>query len=80
MSATAEQRSRIEVPDFTPVERAIINRLQTGLPLTRTPYKDVAEEIGMTEQDLLDHLKALLANGTLTRFGPMFHAGEMGAA
>ncbi|WBU40592.1 Lrp/AsnC family transcriptional regulator [Marinobacter alkaliphilus] len=78
MSATAEQHSRIEVPDFTPVERAIINRLQTGLPLTRTPYKDVAEEIGMTEQDLLDHLKALLANGTLTRFGPMFHAGEMG--
>ncbi|PSF12464.1 Lrp/AsnC family transcriptional regulator [Marinobacter shengliensis] len=78
MSATAEQRSRIEASDFTPVERAIINRLQTGLPLTRTPYKDVAEEIGITEQDLLDHLKALLANGTLTRFGPMFHAGEMG--
>lgn len=78
MSTTAEQRSRIEAPDFTPIERAIINRLQTGLPLTRTPYKDVAEEIGMTEQDLLDHLKALLANGTLTRFGPMFHAGEMG--
>lgn len=78
MSATAEQHRHSEVPNFTPVERAIINRLQTGLPLTRTPYKDVAEEIGMTEQDLLDHLKALLANGTLTRFGPMFHAGEMG--
>lgn len=78
MSATAEQHRHSEVPNFTPVERAIINRLQTGLPLTRTPYKDVAEEIGITEQDLLGHLKALLANGTLTRFGPMFHAGEMG--
>ncbi|OJS99354.1 Lrp/AsnC family transcriptional regulator [Marinobacter nauticus] len=78
MSATAEQHRHSEVPNFTPVERAIINRLQTGLPLTRTPYKDVAEEIGITEQDLLDRLKALLANGTLTRFGPMFHAGEMG--
>ena len=27
---------------------------------------------------MLDTLKALLANRTLTRFGPMFHAGEMG--
>lgn len=78
MSATAEQHRHSEVPVFTQVERAIINRLQTGLPLTRTPYKDVAEEIGITEQVLLDHLKALLADGTLTRFGPMFHAGEMG--
>lgn len=79
MSALAERPGNAPAtPDFTPVERAIINRLQVGLPLTRTPYQDVAEEIGIDENDLLDHLKALLANGTLTRFGPMFHAGEMG--
>ena len=82
MSATAEPRARREQshpePVFTDTERAIINRLQYGLPLTLTPYRDVADELGITEQRLLDHLKALLANGTLTRFGPMFHAGEMG--
>ncbi|MFO8141051.1 MAG: Lrp/AsnC family transcriptional regulator [Marinobacter sp.] len=82
MSATAEPTARRaetdEQPSFTDIERAIINRLQYGLPLTPTPYRDVAEELGITEQQLLDHLKALLANGTLTRFGPMFHAGEMG--
>lgn len=65
-------------PDFTNTERAIINRLQNGLPLTATPYLDVARELGIGEQELLDHLKAMLADGTLTRFGPMFHAGEMG--
>ena len=65
-------------PDFTNTERAIINRLQDGLPLTATPYLDVARELGIGEQELLDHLKAMLADGTLTRFGPMFHAGEMG--
>ncbi|GGC61006.1 Lrp/AsnC family transcriptional regulator [Marinobacter halophilus] len=79
MSAIAERPSNIPAtPGFTPVERAIINRLQVGLPLTRTPYQDVAEEIGIDQHELLEHLKALLANGTLTRFGPMFHAGEMG--
>lgn len=79
MSATLERpQSHRTVADFTPVERAIINRLQVGLPLTRTPYQDVAEEIGIDQHELLEHLKALLANGTLSRFGPMFHAGEMG--
>ncbi len=82
MSATAEPTARRPMSDdkpaFTDIERAIINRLQYGLPLTLTPYQDVADELGITEQQLLDQLKALLANGTLTRFGPMFHAGEMG--
>src|SRR5690554_5346356 len=82
MSVTAEPAARRESPDvapaFTDTEKAIINRLQYGLPLTPSPYRDVAEELGISEQTLLDTLKALLANRTLTRFGPMFHAGEMG--
>ena len=82
MSAMAERQKTPEpestVPAFTKTEKAIINRLQNGLPLTATPYRDVADELGIGEQALLDHLKALLADGTLTRFGPMFHAGEMG--
>ncbi|HBM50458.1 Lrp/AsnC family transcriptional regulator [Marinobacter sp. UBA3607] len=82
MSVTAEPAARWESPDvapaFTDTEKAIINRLQYGLPLTPSPYRDVAEELGISEQTLLDTLQALLANRTLTRFGPMFHAGEMG--
>ncbi|NWO08358.1 MAG: Lrp/AsnC family transcriptional regulator [Alteromonadaceae bacterium] len=82
MSVTAERRKKPEpeatVPAFSDTEKAIINRLQHGLPLTATPYRDVASELGIGEQELLDHLKAMLADGTLTRFGPMFHAGEMG--
>ena len=82
MSAIAERSKPSDhkpvLPEFTPLERAIINRLQYGLPLTPSPYRDVAEELGISEQTLLDTLKALLANRTLTRFGPMFHAGEMG--
>ena len=82
MSATAECRQTPQSPavavKFTDTERAIINRLQHGLPLTTAPYRDVADELGIDEKELLDHLKAMLADGTLTRFGPMFHAGEMG--
>jgi DNA-binding Lrp family transcriptional regulator len=38
----------------------------------------VAAELGISEATLLGTLTRLLDNGTLTRFGPMFHAGELG--
>ncbi len=65
-------------PEFTEVERAVINRLQAGLPLVHSPYAAVADELGMTEGVVLNTLQDLLARRILTRFGPMFHAGEMG--
>ncbi|MBL3555515.1 MULTISPECIES: Lrp/AsnC family transcriptional regulator [Marinobacter] len=65
-------------PEFTDVERAVINRLQTGLPLVHSPYAAVADELGMPEEVVLNTLQNLLDRRILTRFGPMFHAGEMG--
>lgn len=76
MSAVVEHSQA--TAEFTGVERAVINRLQVGLPLVRSPYAAVAAELGMTEQALLDTLRNLLERRILTRFGPMFHAGEMG--
>ncbi|PCM46299.1 Lrp/AsnC family transcriptional regulator [Marinobacter sp. ANT_B65] len=63
---------------MSPVEKILINRLQQGLPLVRHPYAAVAEELNLNEQQVLDSIKKLLAEGVLTRFGPMFHAGELG--
>lgn len=65
-------------PEFTEVERAVINRLQSGLPLVSSPYAVVADELDMTEEVVLRTLQDLLDRRILTRFGPMFHAGEMG--
>ena len=74
--------SVMETPEKTPAlsdtERAILNRLQDGLPLVPHPYAVVAEELGIGEDSLLEHLRSMLDSGLLTRFGPMFHAGEMG--
>ena len=76
MSAVTERLQA--APEFTEMERAVINRLQTGLPLVHSPYAAVAGELGITEQALLHTLEDLLDRRILTRFGPMFHAGEMG--
>ncbi|WP_100638741.1 Lrp/AsnC family transcriptional regulator [Marinobacter salexigens] len=65
---------------MSPIEKVLINRLQHGLPLVRHPFAAVADELNLKEQQILDTVKKLLSEGVLTRFGPMFHAGEMGGA
>lgn len=62
------------------LDRRIINTLQSGFPICEAPYRTVAEQLGTTETELLTRLKRLLDNGTLTRFGPMYHAEQMGGA
>lgn len=62
------------------IDKAIVNRLQQGFPICESPYRRVAEELGLAEADLLNRLQALLADGVLSRFGPMYHAEQMGGA
>ena len=62
------------------IDRRIINALQVGFPICDAPYQQVAGQLGLTEQALLARLQALLDNGTLSRFGPLYHAELMGGA
>jgi DNA-binding Lrp family transcriptional regulator len=62
------------------IDKRIINALQNGFPICDKPYLLVATQLGLSEQELIDRLKALLDNGTLTRFGPLYNAEQMGGA
>jgi len=61
-------------------DRRIINALQTGFPVCDSPYRKVAESLGLDESGLLARLQALLDNGVLTRFGPLYNAEQSGGA
>ncbi len=62
------------------LDRSIINYLQRGLPLVEHPFAVVASELACSEVALLERLKALLNEGILSRFGPMFDADALGGA
>lgn len=62
------------------LDRRIINELQGGFPVTERPFMDAARRIGTSESDLITRLRCMLDNGLLTRFGPLFHAEQMGGA
>ena len=51
------------------VDRKLIAATQAGLPLARTPYRALADEIGVDEDCVIARLKGLLANGAIRRIG-----------
>jgi DNA-binding Lrp family transcriptional regulator len=61
-----------------PVDARLIDRLHDNFPLTPRPFADVAKELGLDEEAVLDRLRRLLSQGTLTRFGPLFQIERAG--
>lgn len=61
-------------------DRKIVNELQGGFPISARPYAEAAATLGLTEDELLARLARLLADGVLTRFGPLYHAERLGGA
>ncbi len=62
------------------LDRAIVNGLQGGFPVCERPFAEAAARLGTDEATLIARLEALLADGTLTRFGPLFDAVALGGA
>ncbi len=62
------------------LDRQIINKLQRGFPVCARPFELVAKELDTSESTLITRIRCLLEDGTLTRFGPLFHAENMGGA
>lgn len=62
------------------LDRRIINRLQDGLPISATPFAEVASELNLSESELIQRVQGLLDDGYLSRFGPLYNAERLGGA
>jgi len=62
------------------LDRRIINRLQGGFPICERPFQEMADKLDTTESELITRIRCMLDDGLLTRFGPLYHAGNMGGA
>ena len=61
-----------------PTDRAIINGLQGGFPLTERPFRDAGHELGLSEGELIEGVQHLIDTGRLSRFGPLWNAEGLG--
>jgi DNA-binding Lrp family transcriptional regulator len=61
-----------------PAQRAIINGLQGGFPLTHEPFADAGAELGLTGSEVIEEVRQLVAQGRVSRFGPLWDAEGLG--
>jgi DNA-binding Lrp family transcriptional regulator len=50
-------------------EKRLINSLQEDLPIVSRPFAGIAQRLHMDEEELLSRIRALVADGTIRRFG-----------
>ena len=62
------------------IDRNIVNLLQGGFPISERPYRQVAQSLGLTEDQLIERIRRMLDEGVLTRFGPLYQAERLGGA
>ncbi len=70
----------LETVALDAIDRRIVNALQGGVPVCERPYAAAAADLGLSEDELIARLTRLLADGALSRFGPMYHAERLGGA
>ena len=63
---------------LSPDDLRILERLHGALPLSDRPFADVAAELGIGEDFLIERLRQWLAQGVLTRFGPLYQIERAG--
>jgi len=62
------------------IDKKIINALQGDFPIDDHPYQIIAQQLELSEDELLSRLDNLLNNKTLTRFGPMYDIQKLGGS
>jgi DNA-binding Lrp family transcriptional regulator len=60
------------------IDRDLLNIIQSGLPVVREPYREIAEILGVTEEDVLARLARLTESKTIRRLGGIFDSRKLG--
>ena len=75
MAEVSQVRTNAHLADM---DLRLLERLHGELPLSDRPFAEVAAELGLREDALIDRLRQLLSSGVLTRFGPLFQIERAG--
>jgi DNA-binding Lrp family transcriptional regulator len=68
------------VRQYSKLEQRLLNDFQQGLPLSPTPYADIASELGVYETTVLESLKRLQTEDVISRVGAVIRPNRLGAS
>lgn len=59
-------------------EEKLLCALQNGLPLSHTPFEDIAADCNIKEEDVFNFIEKLRRDGVVRRFGAVFDTRRLG--
>jgi DNA-binding Lrp family transcriptional regulator len=60
------------------IDKRLIAAIQDGLPIVARPYAAIAEQLGVTEDEVIARITAMLEDGTIKRFGVVVRHRPLG--
>jgi len=68
------------IDDFSPLEQHLLNDYQRDMSLSATPYADMAKQLGVSEEKVLQSIQSLQDRGVISRVGPVFRPNKIGVS
>ncbi|MGB6011725.1 MAG: AsnC family transcriptional regulator [Desulfobacterales bacterium] len=66
------------MPPIDDVDRAILNRIQSDFPMTQRPFLSIAENLDLSENEVIKRLEQLKKKGIIRRIGGNFVPEKLG--
>ncbi len=63
---------------FKEEQKVLIRELQEDLPVTAAPYEEIAQVVGMEQEEVLEQIRQWKADGTIRRFGASVRHHKIG--
>ncbi|MBM7855570.1 DNA-binding Lrp family transcriptional regulator [Desulfohalotomaculum tongense] len=60
------------------LDKKLLNLVQTDFPIVSRPYKELAEKLNITEEEVLSRLKRLMDADIIRRLGGIFDSRKLG--
>ncbi len=68
------------INNFSALEQHLLNDYQRDMALSATPYADMAKQLGVSEEKILESINSLQDRGVISRVGPVFSPNRIGVS
>lgn len=72
--------NKLNKQQLNDIEKHLLNDFQHDFPLVSRPFKKIADEVGTSEDVVIETLNQLQSDGCVSRVGAVFRANSIGAS
>jgi len=69
-----------DITTYSRLEQRLLNDFQRNMPLSASPFADIAERLGVSEDEVLQTIERLQHDGVISRIGPVFRPNRVGVS